>query len=161
MIHYEFFKTYDWDETEIKVSMEAIDISEDSLSDFLSENAISGKLINEKVQPSGDWTRKYSRAGNEHVLSYQADQHLLKITTRRAKLPGFVVGLHRIRGFEGPWQYMIYGILLDVVGISLILFAVTGAILWMKMLKNDWIAWVVLVAGFLYVTSILAYFLIV
>ena len=30
-----------------------------------------------------------------------------------------MVGLHRIRGFAGSWQYMVYGVLLDLVGISL------------------------------------------
>ena len=161
MIHYDFFKTYDWDETEIEMVLESAEFSEEKLQQFLSKNAISGKLINENLQSSGDWTRKYSRAGNEHVLRFYADESILKITTRQAKLPGFIVGLHRIRGFEGPWQYIVYGVLLDVVGISLILFAVTGAILWMKLLKNDWIAWVVFGAGFLYVASILAYLLIV
>ena len=161
MIHYDFFKTYDWEESEIEMTIEPPQISTEALPNILSKNGISGKLIDEKLQSSGDWTRKYSRAGQEHVLAYQADQSTLTITTRQAKLPGFIVGLHRIRGFAGPWQYMVYAVLLDIVGISLIIFAITGAILWMKLLKNDTIAWVVFGAGLLYVTAIISYLMVV
>jgi hypothetical protein len=161
MIHYELFETYQWDEQEIEFSMDSSSISGESFQMFLDNNRISGKLTKQNELANGAWTREYARAGVKHALKYDPDQEMLTITTNRAQLPGFVVGLHRIRGYEGPLQYIIYAILLDVVGVSLILFAVTGAILWLKLLKYDWVAWVIFGAGFLYVAVVLGYLLLV
>ena len=161
MIHYEFFETYEWEEKEMEMVVDANDIAEENFQTILDNNQIVGRLTRQNELPNGAWTREYARAGVEHKLKYDPDQGKLFITSNRAQLPGILAELHRIRGYDGPLQYIIYAILLDVVGISLILFAITGAILWLKLLKYDWVAWVIFGAGFIYVAVVLSYLLLV
>ena len=62
-----------------------------------------------------------------------------------------------MRGYGGGMIYNAYAILLDLTGASLIIFAITGIILWLKILKNSKLAWLILVLGFLYVSSNIYY----
>ncbi|MCB0634767.1 MAG: hypothetical protein KDD15_33780, partial [Lewinella sp.] len=43
-----------------------------------------------------------------------------------------------------------YAFLLDILAISLIVFTITGIIMWFHLLKKDKWAWVIFVAGFVY-----------
>jgi hypothetical protein len=49
--------------------------------------------------------------------------------------------------------------MLDVVGISLMLFAITGVILWLKLLKFNKLAWGIFIFGFVYVSAVILYLL--
>lgn len=157
MIHSQSFGTYQRTETVITVEVNSDMVSEDHWDHFLTKNGISGKLINETTGTGGELIRKYERAGKAFEIKLLPDEKLAEIKASKGNLPGILVGLHRIRGFDGPWQYMVYGILLDIVGVSLILFAISGAILWLKLLKNNRLAWIIFLAGFVYVAAIIIY----
>lgn len=161
MIHHEWFDTYEREEAINTIQIDPIETSDTRWPEFLTKNGVSGKLINENTSPSGDLIRKYSRAGKEFHVSISPDQKSVEIKTFKGNFPGFVVGLHRIRGFGGSWQYNFYALMLDVVGISLILFAITGAILWLQLLKKDRVAWIVFGVGFIYVVAIIACLMII
>jgi hypothetical protein len=157
MIHYEKFNTYQRAEQVEQISVTTEQVSQANWLTFLRENGISGKMTDEKKTPEGDWVREYSRAGRQYLVTLSASNDLVVIKTIQANIPGFIVGLHRIRGYSGPWQYQVYAVLLDIVGVSLILFAITGAILWLKLLKNDVFAWVIFAAGLIYVGAVMLY----
>ena len=157
MIHYERFNTYQRVEQVEQISVNADEVYQENWRIFLRKNGISGKMTDEKKTPEGDWVGEYSRAGSQYLVTLSASNDLVEIKTIQANLPGFVVGLHRIRGYSGPWQYQVYAVLLDIVGVSLIIFAITGAILWLKLLKNDVFAWVIFAAGLIYVGVVMLY----
>jgi hypothetical protein len=52
--------------------------------------------------------------------------------------------------FEQSLPYSLYAFLLDVLGLGLIVFTITGIIMWFKLLKNSTIAWVIFISGFIY-----------
>lgn len=161
MIHYEWFQTYDQQQEELEIEVDPAEISGDNWVQFLVENDVSGRLTKENINSSGDLVREYNNASAHFTVTVHEDQNLVEINVRKLNTAGTIVGFHRIRGFGGPLQYNLYAILLDVVGISLILFAVTGVILWLKLLKNDPFAWIVLISGFVYFGAILTYLLVV
>ena len=161
MIHHEWFDTYTSTEKVEQIEVDSTIISENNWNEFLDKYGVSGKLTNENTTDDGNLIREYSRAGKQYRIELSADYAIAEIQVTSLNLAGKVVGFHRIRGFAGPWQYIIYAVLLDIVGVSLIIFAVTGAFLWLKMLKNDLIAWVIFIGGFLYVMSIMLYLMLV
>jgi len=155
MIHYQFFGTYDRQESKKEVTIDKQPVTDSEWEQFLESNQIRGKLTDESTNAQGDRFRAYERAGISFELRLPADEPVVEIVQKKGDFPAFMVGLHRIRGFEGPWQYKVYGVLLDLVGVSLILFAITGAILWLHLLKRDRIAWIIFIAGFVYVAAII------
>lgn len=157
MIHHDWFKTYDQQEEVLEVEVDPGEVSVDNWDHFLAKNNVSGRLTKENINSSGDLVREYNNASAHFKITVNEDQGLVKINTRKMNTAGTIVGFHRIRGFKGPWQYYVYAILLDAVGVSLILFAITGAILWLKLLKSDPLAWVIFIAGFVYVAAVMTY----
>ncbi len=161
MIHYEWFNTYERDEEVVQIEVSGDQVSEENWANFLSENGISGKLTNERESPEGDIIREYARASKEHQVTLSVQNNQVEIITYKTNIAGFMAEIHRIRGYSGPWQYQVYAVLLDIVGISLIVFAITGAILWLKLLKNDVFAWAIFAAGLIYVGVVMLYLMIV
>jgi len=157
MIHFNFFGTYDLEDSELQITVEPMEVSNENWSRFLKNNGVSGKLTKESTSALGDLTREYSRAGTHFKVTLLKDRNQVDIAVKKGNLSNKIVGFHRIRGYEGPLQYIIYAFLLDLVGVSLILFAITGIVLWLKLLKNNGIAWAVFLLGLVYVTSIVIY----
>ena len=161
MIHGDLFKTYHRENDVVEIKVTPSEVSTDNWAQFMDDHHISGRLVDERISPEGDIKREYARAGKNFNTTTFKQKNLVEITTIEKSTAGTLVGLHRISGFEGPLVYDLYAIMLDLVGISLILFALTGMILWLKLLNNNLIAWMVLLSGFVYVTAIIAYLLIV
>ena len=161
MIYYEWFQTYDHQEEVFEIEVEPEEISVENWHQFLAKNDVSGKLIEENINSSGDIVREYSNAGAHYKIKVHNSRDLVEINARKMNTAGTIAGFHRIRGFGGPLQYDLYAIMLDLVGVSLILFAITGMVLWLKLLNNNLIAWIVFISGFVYVGATMAYLLIV
>jgi len=161
MIHYKLFQTYDQKQEELEIEVGPAEISGDNWNKFLTKNDVSGRLTKENVNSSGDLVREYNNASANFKVTLNKAHDLVKINVRKKNAAGTIAGIHRISGFGGPLKYNLYAILLDVVGVSLILFAITGVILWLKLLKNDPIAWIVLISGFVYFGAVLTYLLVV
>ena len=123
----------------------------------MSNNKIHGRLIRENYKDNGDLVKTYATTKGNSKITILNNKDEVEIIFTELNLSGKFIGLHRLRGFGGPILYNVYALLLDVVGISLILFAITGVILWMKLLNNDKIAWTMLLLGFAYVSAVISY----
>lgn len=161
MIHGDWFQTYFHEDEVVEIMVDPSEISKDNWAQFMDKYHIRGRLIKEQISPTGDLNRVYATAGKNFSTTVFKDQNLVEVKTVKRNTAGTLVGFHRIRGFGGPLQYDLYAIMLDLVGVSLILFAITGMILWLKLLKYNLAAWIVLISGFVYVSAIIAYLLIV
>ena len=80
-----------------------------------------------------------------------ANQNQVEIIKTTKSNANAFFGIHRTRGYGGPIQYNLYAFLLDILGVSLIIFTITGIIMWFKVLKNNRWAWIIFIAGLVYV----------
>ena len=85
-----------------------------------------------------------------------ADNQVAITKTSKSKANA-IIGIHRHSGYASGFTYTTYALLLDTLGISLILFTLTGVIMWFHLLKKDKWAWIIFFAGLAYFTSILLY----
>ena len=161
MIYHDYFKVESKNESKVKVDIMPEDINEDNWPAFLKANNIRGRLVNEKYEDSGDIIRLYESAKGYNEITILKNVDQVEIRSGELNLSGKINELHRLRGYGGPLLYNIYALLLDIVGISLILFVLTGVILWLKILQNDKIAWIILILGFIYVSAVLGYLIFV
>ena len=157
MIYHDWFKVEKQNESTISIKVASDEVADENWKSFLKKNNIKGRLVRENFNDSGDLIRTYSSANGNSKITIYKDKNEVEINSTQLNLSGNIIGLHRLRGFGGPILYNIYAFLLDIVGISLILFVVTGVILWLKLLKNNKIAWTILILGFIYVSSVLGY----
>jgi len=157
MINHEWFKVDRITESPHSMQVSPQEILDANWHAFLEKNNIRGRLIREDVAESGDMVRTYSSAGGNTKITISQEKNLVEINSTKLNRSGRIIGLHRLRGYGGPILYNIYALLLDILGISLILFAVTGVIMWLKLLKYNKIAWIILILGFVYVGAVIGY----
>jgi hypothetical protein len=161
MIYHDWFTPKDIEEDPIIIKVNPEEVSDENWEAFLSRNKVRGRLIRENLNKNGNLVRMYSSAKDEVKITLFNDINQVEIAVINLNTSGKIIGLHRTRGYGGSWVYNIYALLLDIVGISLMLFAITGVILWLKLLKHNKIAWTVLFLGFIYVSTVIAYLVLV
>jgi hypothetical protein len=157
MIYHDWFKVERSEDNPIVIDVTIEEVKDENWETFLKVNNIAGRLTRENFQKNGDMVKTYSSAKGNSKVRIVNDKNEVEIIHTELNLSGKIIGLHRLRGYGGSAIYNFYAILLDIVGISLILFAITGVILWMKLLKHDKIAWTMLLLGFIYVSSVIGY----
>jgi len=157
MIYHDWFQVETRNESKITLDIKPEEINEDNWGSFLNKNKIKGRLVRENFEESGDIVRLYESAKGyaEITIFKKVDQ--VEIRSADLNLSGKINEMHRLRGFGGPLLYNIYAVLLDLVGVGLILFVLTGVILWLKLLKHNKLAWTILILGFIYVSAVLGY----
>lgn len=159
-MYHDTFKVAKESESSMNVKVLPIEITNENWNSFLNKYEIRGILVRENFKENGDVIRIYARAkGNDKIIIY-ATKDEVEITSTKLNVSGNMTGLHRLRGYGGALIYNLYAFLLDIVGISLILFAITGVILWLNLLKNNTIAWTILLLGFVYVSAVITYLMI-
>ena len=118
---------------------------------FAKEQNIEGRKTRENTDKSGNQTVEFAHAGGSANIVFSNNKQEAVITFSHKKTGNAIIGIHRQRGYGGGWVYNLYAFLLDIIGISLILFTITGIIMWLKLLKNSRIAWIIFISGFIYV----------
>lgn len=149
MIHHNWFD-HEQEEEKITAAVSAVPTSGADWQAFIREYDIKGRLVRENIRDNGDVVREYARAEGSTRITFAAGQNQAEIVRRTKSTADAVIGVHRQRGYGGPLQYSLYAFLLDVLALSLIVFTITGIIMWFKLLKNSPIAWVIFISGFIY-----------
>ena len=133
------------------ISLDKLPGSDLEWDEFARNNDIKGRKTREQKDKADNLIVEYSHAGGFARIDIPNSSREAKISYNHKGTGNAIIGIHRQRGYGGNWIYNLYALLLDVIGISLIIFVVTGIIMWFKLLKNNRIAWVIFISGFIYV----------
>ncbi len=161
MMYYDFFKTHESREHTETVAINSTNFSENNWQKFMTKHDISGRKVAEYENDNDDLVRRYESTGEITTVTFDGEGRSAEIRKQIKSAGGKIVARHRMRGYGGPWQYNLYAFLLDMTGISLILFAITGVIMWLKILNHNRIAWIIFISGLAYVSVVIGYLLLV
>ena len=157
MMHHDFFHPGEAEKFTEEVPISANDISDENWDRFLSAHGVHGKQVKENTSKEGDLIREYNSPKSHYKVRIAANQQTASIETMHRNTAGAVIGFHRLRGYEGPFTYLLYAFMLDVTAVALIVFALTGIILWLNVLKDKRWGWATLVFGVVYVGAVMGY----
>ncbi|NND04934.1 MAG: hypothetical protein HKN87_01020 [Saprospiraceae bacterium] len=146
MIHH---KTFDQKPIKTTIEIEGVINSEEDWTGLIEAGEIKGRMTKE-IQNENEWIREYANAEQFSRVSYDVGTKKTTIVRNDKDLAHALIGIHRQSGYNGSPANFAYAFLLDIVGLSLIIFTLTGVILWFKLLKSDRIAWIIFSAGLLY-----------
>ncbi len=149
MIHHDWFDHEGTTSTE-EVVIDGVPGNESEWQALVEEYAIEGREYLSRTNENGELVKEFGRAAGFVRITLTPDGKSMEIFRSTKSAADAFIGIHRVRGYSGPWQYQVYALLLDVLGVSLVLFAITGVILWMKLLNNNRIAWVIFIGAFIY-----------
>ncbi len=149
MIHHDWFDHEASTSTE-EVVLEGIPVNESEWEGLIRAHDIEGREYLSRTNDRGELVKEFGRAAGFTRITLSPDGSAMEIFRSDKSTADAFIGIHRVRGYSGPWQYKVYAFLLDVLGVSLVLFTITGVIMWMKLLKHNKIAWIIFIGGFIY-----------
>lgn len=155
MIHHDLFPSEGGTKTTQTIEVNPEEITNDNWQNFLSKNEVSGRLNNERINADGDKILQYANASSNTNIKIFAHGESVEITKNNKNKAHAIIGLHRQRGYGGTLPYNLYALLLDLVGLSLVIFTITGVIMWLKILDNNIWAWGILIAGAIYYSLVM------
>jgi len=88
-----------------------------------------------------------------------ADLKSATVTEHRFGWQRVLAGFHRLHGYGGGWLYDLWAVLYDLASAAMIVFAVTGVVLWHRLARPRWPGWVLLACGLAFTASTLSYLL--
>jgi hypothetical protein len=70
---------------------------------------------------------------------------------------GLANGMHRLKGYHGGWAYWVWSLLYDSASLALVIFGITGVILWYQSTTKHLAGWACLAASFGFTTAMILY----
>jgi len=107
----------------------------------------------------GTWTFEFFRPGHLTEVVVSADLKSATVTEHRFGWQRVLAGFHRLHGYGGGWLYDLWAVLYDLASAAMIVFAVTGVVLWHRLARPRWPGWVLLACGLAFTASTLSYLL--
>ena len=103
-----------------------------------------------RVNHTYTWQKKleitFNRPGHVSrvLFNHKLDSIHIKLE-KKATFGEINTRIHRIHGFSGGALYATWAILLDLAGLSAILFGLTGIVMWYRVRKKFWYGWFFLI----------------
>ncbi len=85
-----------------------------------------------------NWVFHYDFPGNNYQVSLTPAQDTLLIQREQQGRTFFTVAqqIHVLRGYKGGWAYTAWAVMYDLSCLAMIVFAITGIIMWYRIRKN-------------------------
>ena len=134
-------------------------LSDDHIWNFLQKQGVKGRITRNQKNQRGEWIIRFANAESNTKVTVRSDRTAVVIEQTQKDGVNAFIDIHRQRGYGGPLIFNLYALLLDVVGLGLILFVITGVIMWLKLLKNSITAWIIFILGTIYFLAVMMAFL--
>ena len=90
---------------------------------------LPGRLVDVRGDATGG-TARLSSASTRTALRWTAGSDEVQLTIRPSSIGHSLAALHRVHGARGGPEYFLFSVVVDGVGVAMIVFGVTGVILW-------------------------------
>ncbi len=124
---------------------------------YLEEKYNFRGRINFKKDQKENWVFNFNFPGDNIQITLTPAQDTLHFKQWKQKMTFFTVAnrMHVQRGFKGGWAYTTWAVMYDISCFAMIIFAVTGVLMWFRARKRFRYGWWYLAAGILIPMGIL------
>lgn len=140
-------------------------ISADALSARIQQLAgTAGKRFPAQTNSAGRLAFDYLRPGYYaavEIVSNDPQDYRLEVKETFQDWKRTAINYHRLHGYGGGWFYNLWAFIYDLASLAMIVFAVTGVLMWHRLTKRRLAGWLVLAAGGLLTVSTVMYYLLV
>jgi hypothetical protein len=152
MINHDLFRI-----PEIRVSQSTVAVTEPMNGDpkdyarYLKKTLDIRGRTEYREDRHGNWIFHFNIPGEAFQVKLPPAQDSLYIQQSTQELNLYMVAhrIHILRGFRGGWEYTAWAVMYDVTCFAMVLFAVTGIIMWYRSRKQFRWGWWYLMAGIL------------
>ena len=107
----------------------------------------------------GGWTFTFRRPGTEEIVRWAPGNPEVEFRTQGSGLRTIFNRLHHLHGYQGGLRFWLWAAFLDVVSLSMFLFAGTGVYLWFRTKEDRRLGWILLVGSTVFVMGSVAHLL--
>lgn len=157
MVHHDTFKSKEVSRHQETISITPEIVEGKNWENFLKKHSVHGRLENEWTSQQGELVRRYEAPEVHFKFTINADKQSLTLETFKWNFNATMNELHRLRYYKGPLTFWLYAFMVDITAIALIIFVITGIVLWLRILKDKWIGWLMLILGACYVGLVMFY----
>ncbi len=119
--------------------------------------AAEGRTDGFKPTPDGGFQQRWTWMSGGATAKVAADRSTLSVTRSRYGPLRILRNFHVLRGARGGIGYLAWWVLLDVVSLAMLLFAVTGFLLWYRSTKDRRLGWVIFGGSWCYTLGLIAH----
>lgn len=113
------------------------------------EYNLNGRFTGPQRNWQNDWMFYIDRPGVNQGIQVHAALDSITITRIEQQSAGRILNrIHHLHAFDGGWKYILWGIYYDLSALALMLFSITGIILWYRLRRGFRWGWIFLVVGF-------------
>lgn len=132
--------------------------SEPALRDYMAAQAhASGRTDGPRKLPKGGFMQNWNSPGMRVEAEISADHTVLIVRRAKAGPLRMLRNLHTLRGARGGVGYLAWWLLLDVVSVAMLVFAVTGFLLWYRSTKDRRLGWLLFGGSWAYALGLIAW----
>jgi len=118
---------------------------------------LRGQSSNPDHKADGSIRVNFVRPGTTFQVVINPRGKQMVITRKDFGFSGIANGLHRQRGYHGGWAYWLWSLLYDLASLALIVFGITGILLWYKCTLKHLAGWICLGVSFGFTTLMILY----
>ncbi len=96
---------------------------------------LPGRLVEIRAQAPG-WVARFASASQRTRVAWSPGRPEVRLEIRPASFGPSLTTLHRVHGASGGPAYFLFAVVVDLVGVAMILYAITGVILWWKLKRK-------------------------
>ena len=105
----------------------------------------------------GEWRVRVSRAARSADVALVPGARVAEVSLREVSFAGGIAGLHRVTATGATGARLAWVLAKDLLSIALLLFSLTGVLLFMAVKRERRLGWLALGAGTLYTLASFAY----
>jgi len=99
----------------------------------------------------------FRHPGTEITVAFSGISDSVSVTTKDKNFVNVLHQFHRLHGYFGGWNYLLWAFFYDLSAISMIAFAFTGVYLWYKTERNKLAGWLILLVFTLFIAYTFIY----
>lgn len=125
--------------------------------ELAEELELWGRPGNHHVNDEGEWVFEYGRPGTNEKLTVRPGKPEVTVTLKTAGFAGTMNRLHHFHGYSGGGRFFFWGLFVDLASLAMILFPLTGILLWYRLKKDRRLGWAILGGSSAYVVGSMLY----
>lgn len=132
--------------------------TEAALRDYMASRAhASGRTDGFNRLPKGGFIQRWSSPAMRVDAEFSADHTVLTIKRSRFGPVRLLRNFHTLSGARGGVGYFAWWLLLDIVSVAMLVFAVTGFLLWYRSTKDRRLGWLIFGGSWAYTLGLIAW----
>ena len=132
--------------------------SDAKLREYVASQAHArGRTDGFNAIPTGGFRQRWNAPSMRVDADVSADHTQLTITRAKSGPLRILRNFHTLSGASGGVGYLAWWLLLDVVSVAMLVFAVTGFLLWYRSTKDRRLGWFIFGASWTYALGLIAW----